>query len=462
MAVPSRLRLLIGKREIKQSLGTGKRTEAIPKAQQCLVEAHKLFQRAEKRMATPRKQAVKETASDLLDQLDAMGSNQDGSFNKITLTVAGQKIVIEHEDPAKEVEAAAKLLSLAPSTAPPPTATNNQPTITLAKMVRAYFAEIKLTGTQRPKTQEENAAIFQLLGEVLKNPAASTIGFKLATDFKNVILRLPANRTKGIYAGKSVSEIIKSCPNVPMTITNVNKYLRKCSALFQWGLKHGHVSENPFSGLGIKQKSVMASALRDRFTVEELTKLFDPETLHKNMRKSYMFWLPWLALYTGARLEELSQLHLEDIRLEGEIWVLDINEKDEKDIKSPSSKRLIPIHPKLEEIGLLTHVKALLKRGEKRLFPELVHRRDGYGMTASKWFSRYRKTRGVGKTFHGIRHTVIDELKQKGVDYKLVAALAGHTDESMTFGRYGKAYNVGILKEVVLKLDFPLASPLLT
>jgi integrase len=454
MIIPPRLRSILGKRELKQSLGTEIRAEAIFKAHQCHIDAHNLFQRTEKRMATPRKQSAKEMHLEPLNRLE------EGCLKKITLTIGGQKVVIEHEDPVIELETASKLLSLSPSTAAPiktPPAIKDT-SISLAKMVRAYFAEIRLTDSQTPKTQEENAAIFQLLGEVLRNPSASTIGFKLANDFKTAIMQLPPNRTKGFYAGKSVSEILRSHPNVTMSIANVNKYLRRCSALFEWARKHGHVVENPFSGMAIRQSKTKANEQRERFTIEDIQKLFDPEFLHRRMRKSYMFWLPWLGLYTGARLEELSQLHLEDVRQEAGIWVFDINEKLEKRLKTASSRRLIPIHPMLEAVGLLEHVKALQKRGETRLFPELEHRRDGYGQTVSKWFARYRKARGVGKTYHSFRHTVIDELKQKGCDYKIVAALAGHTDESMTFGTYGSDYNVEIMRELVMKLSFPISA----
>lgn len=114
------------------------------------------------------------------------------------------------------------------------------------------------------------------------------------------------------------------------------------------------------------------------------------------------------------------------------------------------------MHPKLFKIGLADHVAALRQRGEKRLFPELDHRRDGYGQTASKWFARYRERLGIDKPFHSLRHTFIDELKQAGGEYKKVAALAGHTDQSMTFGRYGKSFNTAVLYETIRLLNFSI------
>ncbi len=49
-----------------------------------------------------------------------------------------------------------------------------------------------------------------------------------------------------------------------------------------------------------------------------------------------------------------------------------------------------------------------------------------------------------------------DELKQKGVNESYASELLGHSNNSQTFGRYGKSYNVELLlKETVSKLDYP-------
>jgi integrase len=459
IAVPAHLRDTVGKREIKKTLGTGLRAEAILKAQRLHVETCELLTRLEKkRMASAPKQPAPVPAADILASLDSMPVSPDGSPQKITVTIAGNKVVIEGDTRDEEVKAAAELMRLAPSApAPTPAAPKGRPkkdnTITLSAMIKAYFDEVKATGTQQAKTIEENTAIFQLLVEVTKNPAAETIGIKAATDFKSILLRLPPNRGKGKFAGKSVSEVLRMRPSETMSNSSVNKYLRRCGALFTWGKRHGYCHENPFGGLAIRREC-RPHQLRERFTIEELAKLFDPANLHRDMRKSYMFWLPWLGLLTGARLEELCQLHLDDIRQEGGVWVFDINAKDEKRLKTLSSERLAPVHPRLVELGLLDHVEMLRGRGEKRLFPELDHRRDGYGQTASKWFGRYRERLGIDKPFHSLRHTFIDELHQLGADHKKIAALVGHADESMTGGRYSKPFRPDVMLPVVEMLKF--------
>ena len=94
---------------------------------------------------------------------------------------------------------------------------------------------------------------------------------------------------------------------------------------------------------------------------------------------------------------------------------------------------------------------------EERLFPEIKRGRDGYGQAVSRWYGRYRKRIGIDdstKVFHSFRHTVIDQLKQKEVPKEMVANIAGHLDESVTFGRYGKDYKPAVMQQYIEMLEF--------
>ena len=73
-------------------------------------------------------------------------------------------------------------------------------------------------------------------------------------------------------------------------------------------------------------------------------------------------------LYSGARPGELCQLHVGDVRREGEIWVIDINAHGDKRLKTESSAGLVPIHPQLIGLGWLDYVEHCRTRGQERLF----------------------------------------------------------------------------------------------
>ena len=55
-------------------------------------------------------------------------------------------------------------------------------------------------------------------------------------------------------------------------------------------------------------------------------------------------------------------------------------------------------------------------------------------------------------TFHSLRHTFVNELKQQGETEFVIAQLIGHSNGSITMGRYGKEYEFGVLSSAVEKL----------
>lgn len=319
----------------------------------------------------------------------------------------------------------------------------------------AFFNEKRVSQSWRLKTQEDHEAVFNLFTEVNGDVPVSSIDRTLLRDFKSIIIQLPSNMRKiPAFRDKTIPEIIKLKPEKTLSSHTINKYLSRLSNLFSYAVTHGYMNMNPAGSLKVKLKS-RPDEERQAYTTEDLQKLFrEPDT-----SKSFTYWSPLIALYTGCRLEEVCQLHLEDIRKEEDVWVFDINNKHEKSLKNLSSVRLIPIHTHLIKLGLLNNVNELKARGLQRLFPEIPKRRDGYGQMVSRWFSVYKDKCGIdkGKTFHSFRHTFITHLKHKQVDPFMIHELDGHTISSETMGRYGKRYTPEILlREAIEKIDYGL------
>jgi len=246
-----------------------------------------------------------------------------------------------------------------------------------------------------------------------------------------------------------------------MSVSSVNKYLNRAASVFTFAVKNGYMDKNPAFGMGIKQPK-RVDQLRDVFSPDDLRRLFfSEEYVGDAHRSSYRFWVPVIGLFSGMRLEEICQLHLSDIRQETGIWVFDINNTREKNIKTPSSLRLVPLHRILtDDLHLPEYAESLRQQGHDRLFRELQARREGYSQTVSKWFGRYRQRCGIvvaegRKDFHSFRHSVADALKQAGVEPTMIAELLGHEVPSITMGRYGKRYNPKVLFDnAISKLKF--------
>ncbi len=156
------------------------------------------------------------------------------------------------------------------------------------------------------------------------------------------------------------------------------------------------------------------------------------------------FWLPLLALFTGARLGELAGLRVSDVVQDasvGQVCIYIIADaKAGKRLKTKQSARAIPVHSQLTELGFLKFVAAEAKvRGERAwLFPQVAPGTTG-ARAFSKWFGRYVGAQGVtdtAKVFHSFRHNFTDALRVADVADGVSRALVGHTQGGV-HGRYG-------------------------
>lgn len=172
------------------------------------------------------------------------------------------------------------------------------------------------------------------------------------------------------------------------------------------------------------------------------------------------FWLPLIALHTGMRLGEVALLETADMRQVHGIWIFDVHERGDKQLKTASSKRQVPVHKTLIKIGLLEYHKAVLGEEHSKLFPEIKPASDGYESSAfSKRFSRFLKRIGV-KTdnrivFHSFRHTMKDMLREAGVGVDVQNAICGHEDGSVQ-ANYGSGYTAKRLKQELHKIQVPV------
>ncbi len=120
-----------------------------------------------------------------------------------------------------------------------------------------------------------------------------------------------------------------------------------------------------------------------------------PEFGKDKAKEPQYFWIPLIALHTGARREEICQLYVTDLKRVKDIWCLDIQEEADKSDKSvkTSEKRLVPLHPFIAEDLNFVGFVASLKDQKGRIFHTLKRTKSGYkyGGAFGQWFSRFRK-----------------------------------------------------------------------
>jgi integrase len=191
---------------------------------------------------------------------------------------------------------------------------------------------------------------------------------------------------------------------------------------------------------------------REPWHIDELRLLFSSPVFvggarPKGGRGEAAFWLPLLALYTGARLSELAALTAADVVIERPpgIAIITITEDldQRRTLKTLASRRVVPIHTEVIRLSFLNFVEDVCRDHGKqaRLFPLLTPgSRGGLGEGWSKWFGRYIRSIGITNTasvFHSFRHGCKDALRAAGVDEDVNDALTGHVGPGTVAPKYG-------------------------
>lgn len=313
---------------------------------------------------------------------------------------------------------------------------------TLATLSKLYIEEGKRGGTWRQGSTEEVERALADLFELLGDMPAKAFDVQQARLLKERLSLCPQYfGLRPEFKGKTLKQVIESGTTYKtITAVTVNNRLRKLTAFLNWCKANGYVAENPLAGMKVMTGS--AKEARLSFERHDLVVLLNHDALRREARKHpWRYWLPLLGRTTGARLEELCQLRVDDFIEQQGVQCIRIDDSREgQNLKNASSRRVLPLHPSLIELGLLQYAESVRTDGADRLFPELEAVRGKRGHAASKWFGRYKTKLGITdprKTFHSFRHTFIDDLRDAGVQDSLIKRMVGHEDSSVTFGIYG-------------------------
>lgn len=356
--------------------------------------------------------------------------------------------------------AATPAISVAPratSTAPVKVGSDSP---TLAALSKLYIEEGKRGGTWRQVSADEVERALSDLFELMGDMPALAFDAQQARLLKERLSRCPQYfGLRPEFKGKTLKQVVESASSYKtITAVTVNNRLRKLTAFMNWCKANGYVADNPLAGMKVMTGS--AKEARLSFDRDDLTALLDHEALRKEARKHpWRYWLPLMGRATGARLEELCQLRVDDfIELQG-IPCIRIDDSGKgQNLKNVSSRRILPIHPALLDLGLLQHVESVKASGADRVFPELEAVRGKLGHAPSKWFGRYRTRQGVTdtrKTFHSFRHTLIDDLRDAGVQDSLIKRIVGHEDAAVTFSVYGSRSPLKAMLDAIRHIAMP-------
>ena len=305
---------------------------------------------------------------------------------------------------------------------------------TVTDLLDAYLKERKLNS----KSAHEARAAYERFSRVIGNKPASEVTKADVRQYREHLFSSPSNR-KGSVDGK-------------LSPTSVKKHLSVCATVFRFAVGQGLLESSPFDG-GLTRVVRAGVERRLPYEADDLKLLFQGDAFSK--LRGARRWIPLLGLYTGARLEELGGLRVQDVRTESGIAYLDFVPTEERRLKNVGSRRRVPIHPDLIKMGFGEWVQQQPPGG--RLFTDLKPGRHGkFTGALSSWWSRFADERGVTdtkKAFHSLRHSFKDACRAAGLSEELHDALTGHTSGSV--GRsYGLGPSLAVLAEAIGRVSF--------
>ena len=231
-----------------------------------------------------------------------------------------------------------------------------------------------------------------------------------------------------------------------LTKKTISCRLSPCKMYWQYLQIKGYVDpdKNPFTNLRLTQKSKSKkNNSREEFSIDEINQL-SKEIKKKSNSDPELSHLFQIAIYTGARIEEICKIKKSDVGKES-IKITDS--------KTSAGIREVPIHNQLT--GLIKELKNSPE--EKYLISNLVPNKFGErSASIGKRFGRLKKGLGFDSTkvFHSIRRTVITQLEQAGVSESVTADIVGHDKKTITYGLYSGGSSLKQKLEAINKISY--------
>lgn len=240
-----------------------------------------------------------------------------------------------------------------------------------------------------------------------------------------------------------------------------DKYLAAVRATLNWAVEKRRLPENVAKKVTVRVPKKALLRTRD-FNPDEVKAILSatlsgPWTGLDKLKARSRRWIPWICAYTGARVNEISQLRCEDIYKIGEDWVLRIT-PEAGTVKS-NFTRIIPIHKHLIEQGFIEQIN--LKDSREIFYDPSRRRNEGSNIRYAKKVGESLREwirSDVGITDpnvqpnHGWRHTFKTLALEVGIPERVADFIQGHAPR--TVGQSYGSVSLPVLVAAISKIPF--------
>lgn len=299
-----------------------------------------------------------------------------------------------------------------------------------------------------------------------------------AARFRELLYKVPKSWGKSSKdANATLKQLLDRSASLPpekvgLAIGTLNRHIDHLQQVVTWAQEEGIKVDPALQPSKLRRRETeRANQRRDKFTLEQLRKLFTSpiwtgsKSEYHQLRpgseiyRNGIFWVPLICAYSGLRRAEISGLPTAAIKEDNGIAYFDIDFTEERRIKTKASRRRVPIHSRLIELGLLEHVEAQRKAGERFLFPDLYDETlKVFGRDVSR---RMRQIidqtigpeEGKKLSLHSMKHYVQNILsRDTTVPEVVVREIVAHEGKDVHETDYEKGSEIELLQYAIERL----------
>ena len=474
--IPVHLRpYFASKKYLKRTTETSNKIDATHRARQLRCYCHDLFLTLEADMKKRRRSESPKTITTGLvtgpfGDID-FGGDSCPKGRKKEIKLYKEQLKFAKQNP----ELAKAMLSSRSSNAPVASKAAVQPPVCCTEVFDQLITRLQSRVGSREnglseKTFNEYLPRYKFWSEALKDVNAADVNRAMVADIHSWLHDLTPGFSKlGMSVTQAVDLAKAQQSTKVLSAKSFNNYALPFTAFLDQCYKLGIHTEKLTDLFERRDDKSGTTIKRLPFTDNDIKLIFPGERYVTAIKKyghsnpiAARFWVPLIAFYSGARLEEICQLTVGDVVTDADTGIQYFNittgesaDGKKQRLKNQNSERPIPVHSKLIETGFNTYLTGLLADKSQNLFGLKRSSNGSYGKEIGRWFSLKSKTTkgyiermgvvssGVdetghawSKSFHSIRHTVVDNLRDEKflpngqrVTITDIALLVGHIDD---------------------------------
>lgn len=273
--------------------------------------------------------------------------------------------------------------------------------------------------------------------------------------FDTVLRQMPSSGLEAVRSLPISEAVVKGrADGLPViSYKTRKKYSDHMKSLTKYAVSRaGSLQVDPFANYAPARDKVKHAIAKKKaritYTPEQVGMILD-HCATKFDKQTVDYWLPLIATYTGARMEEIGQLTVDDVRTVGNFHVIDVTDLDPaQKVKNQHSDRTIPLPSAILEAGFVEFAQERKEAGAKFLFRALKQdnstkkkalvelSQDKRGRLTSDYGRNFPRTvrepldlTEKGMTFHSIRHSWTDAARRAKIDKETRRLIAGRLDD---------------------------------